>query len=315
MPGKAHEIAGRRASPAAGAPPGPTPAARAVRRRRIDAFPAPLAAAPAPDPAGRPALPPPGSRAAARPVRLLASRRRHALAAAAGRRDRHAPAGSCLYAELFRRLSRLTGGRLRTLSLTDNRRTILSVRPVHPAARPAPAPSAPIHLRIHRSFAGAPDPVLRAVAAFLASAKGSASARQALAAIREHFHHHRLDPRSPGGLRSPQRTAARRRQGPPPVALPGGRGARPARDRRRPEPALFRRPPQGPHHLGQGDRRKRAPRQQLPPDPHHQPAARQLLLRRPPDPHSPRARPPRRAALRRRVGGATTSCSTPTCRR
>jgi hypothetical protein len=105
------------------------------------------------------------------------------------------------YAELFRRLSRLTGGRLRTLSLTDNRRTILSVRPAPAAARPVPAPAAPIHLRIHHSFAGAPDPVLRAVAAFLASAKGSASARQALAAIREHFHHHHLSPRDP---RQPQ---------------------------------------------------------------------------------------------------------------
>ena len=104
------------------------------------------------------------------------------------------------YAELFRRLSRLTGGRLRSLLLTDNRRTILSVRAAHAAARPVPAPPSPIHLRIHRSFAGAPDPVLRAVAAFLASAKGSATARQALAAIREHFHHHRLPPGSPGDL-------------------------------------------------------------------------------------------------------------------
>jgi hypothetical protein len=83
--------------------------------------------------------------------------------------------------------------------LTDNRRTILSVRAAHPTTRPAAVPPAPIHLRIHRSFAGAPDPVLRAVAAFLASAKGSAAARQALAAIREHFHHHRLAPGGPHG--------------------------------------------------------------------------------------------------------------------
>ena len=117
------------------------------------------------------------------------------------------------YAELFRRLSRLTGGRLRSLLLTDNRRTILSVRAAHAAARPVPAPPSPIHLRIHRSFAGAPDPVLRAVAAFLASAKGSATARQALAAIREHFHHHRRppgNPTDPGRPRDPRaaRTAA-----------------------------------------------------------------------------------------------------------
>jgi hypothetical protein len=113
------------------------------------------------------------------------------------------------FAELFRRLSRLTGGRLRSLLLTDNRRTILSVRAAHPAARPAPVPPAPIHLRIHRSFAGAPDPVLRAVAAFLASAKGSATARQALAAIREHFHHHRLAPVNPDGPRDPRHPQTR----------------------------------------------------------------------------------------------------------
>jgi hypothetical protein len=102
------------------------------------------------------------------------------------------------HAELFRRLSRLTGGRLRSLSLTDNRRTILSVRPVPREAALAQGLRVPIHLRIHHSFAAAPDPVLRAVAAFLGSAQGSASARQALAAIREHFHHHRL-PRGAGG--------------------------------------------------------------------------------------------------------------------
>jgi hypothetical protein len=96
--------------------------------------------------------------------------------------------------QLFRRLSRLTGGRLRSLSLTDNRRTILSVRPVARERRlglPAAA-RAPIDLRIHPSFAGAGEAVLRAVAAFLESAKGSGTARHALAAIRDHFHHHRV---------------------------------------------------------------------------------------------------------------------------
>jgi hypothetical protein len=122
-----------------------------------------------------------------------------------GRPQRPSP-----YAELFRRLSRLTGGRLRSLLLTDNRRTILSVRAAHAAARPVPAPPSPIHLRIHRSFAGAPDPVLRAVAAFLASAKGSATARQALAAIREHFHHHRRPPGNPTDLGRPRDPQAAR---------------------------------------------------------------------------------------------------------
>jgi len=125
------------------------------------------------------------------------------------------------FAELFRRLSRLTRGRLRSLSLTDNRRTILSVRSAQPAlrsARPAPEPPAPIHLRIHRSFAGAPDPVLRAVAAFLASAKGSATARRALIAIREHFQHHRpqagdlAQPRLPGASPAAAAAAGARRQ-------------------------------------------------------------------------------------------------------
>jgi hypothetical protein len=96
--------------------------------------------------------------------------------------------------QLFRRLSRLTAGRLRSLSLTDNRRTILSVRPVAGGRGPAQAQGAraPIDLRIHHSFAGASEPVLRAVATFLDSTKGSGAARHALAAIREHFHRHRL---------------------------------------------------------------------------------------------------------------------------
>lgn len=116
-----------------------------------------------------------------------------------GGRMAGAAAGSHQYMEnlrtdLFRRLSRLTGGRLGSLSLTDNRRTILSVRP---------ARGGPIDLRIHRSFAAAPDPVLRAVAVFLESGRRTLAARQALAAIREHFQHHRpraLEaPSSPGG--------------------------------------------------------------------------------------------------------------------
>jgi hypothetical protein len=106
-----------------------------------------------------------------------------------------AAAGSHQYLEnlrtdLFRRLSRLTGGRLGSLSLTDNRRTILSVRP---------ARGGPIDLRIHRSFAAAPETVLRAVAVFLESGKRTLAARQALAAIREHFQHHRLRALEAGG--------------------------------------------------------------------------------------------------------------------
>jgi hypothetical protein len=163
--------------------PHPAPPARGLRPPGGGVPPAP------PAPAAKPAWsPPPGP------------------AALGGQGTRATP--EILRAELFRRLSRLTGGRLRSLSLTDNRRTILSVRPAprpgtpavgagtgrqqRPAQPQAGSQGAPIDLRIHRSFAAAPDPVLRAVAAFLGSAKGSAAARQALAAIREHFAHHRL---------------------------------------------------------------------------------------------------------------------------
>jgi len=85
--------------------------------------------------------------------------------------------------ELLRRLSRLTKGRLSSLSLTDNRRTILTVKNARAGQ--------PIALRIHRSFADAPELVLRAVAAFVESRKGSDRAREALAVIREHFTRHR----------------------------------------------------------------------------------------------------------------------------
>ncbi len=108
-------------------------------------------------------------------------------------------------ADLFRRLSRLTGGRLRSISLTDNRRTILSVRPVARLGAAGrrllqwtPGSGAGGHgagalldLRIHHSFVAAPDPVLRAVAVFLESPRGTAASRQALAGIREHFQLHR----------------------------------------------------------------------------------------------------------------------------
>jgi hypothetical protein len=85
--------------------------------------------------------------------------------------------------ELLRRLNRYAAGRLRDLKLTDNRRTILSVRPATDRAR--------LELRIHHSFLEAPDEVVRAVAEFVESKKGSERARQALVTIREHFSRHR----------------------------------------------------------------------------------------------------------------------------
>src|SRR6476659_8381805 len=77
--------------------------------------------------------------------------------------------------DLLRRLNRLTGGRLRSLELTDNRRTILSVRSDRVINR------APLELRIHRSFTEAPEEVLAAVATFVESKRGSDRAREALA--------------------------------------------------------------------------------------------------------------------------------------
>jgi predicted metal-dependent hydrolase len=94
--------------------------------------------------------------------------------------------------QLLRQLNRLTGGRLRSLELTDNQRTILSVRSGRLGNR------APLELRIHHSFTQAPAEVLQAVAAFVESKRGSDRAREALTLIREHFSDHR--------------TAARRRR-------------------------------------------------------------------------------------------------------
>ena len=92
--------------------------------------------------------------------------------------------------ELQRALNRLTGGRLASLILTDNRRTILSVKPGHRNDRTQ------LTLRIHRSFVGAPPDVLQAVAAFLESKKGSDRSREALTVIRQHFAAHRPEARA-----------------------------------------------------------------------------------------------------------------------
>jgi hypothetical protein len=80
---------------------------------------------------------------------------------------------------LQRALNRLTGGRLKSLTLTENRRTILSVRPGGDRTQLA--------VRIHRCFLEAPPEVLEAVAAFLESKKGTERARLSLLVIRRHF--------------------------------------------------------------------------------------------------------------------------------
>lgn len=100
-------------------------------------------------------------------------------------RPRLVPSPDTHRLELLRRLNRLASGRLRSLTLTDNRRTILSVRPAPAADRTR------LELRIHHSFLEAPEEVLRAVADFVDSKKGSERARQALTLIREHFSRHK----------------------------------------------------------------------------------------------------------------------------
>lgn len=100
-------------------------------------------------------------------------------------RPRLVPGPDANRLELLRRLNRLSSGKLRSLTLTDNRRTILTVRPAPAADRSR------LELRIHHSFVEAPEEVLRAVADFVDSKKGSERARQALTLIREHFSRHK----------------------------------------------------------------------------------------------------------------------------
>src|SRR5206468_2048190 len=76
-------------------------------------------------------------------------------------------------AVFLRRLNRLTQGKIHAVILTDNRRTILSVRPVRG--------SSSIDLRIHRCFGEVPDDILESVATFVLLRKGSEGSRAALA--------------------------------------------------------------------------------------------------------------------------------------
>lgn len=100
-------------------------------------------------------------------------------------RPRLIPSPDAHRLQLLRRLNRFASGRLSDIKLTDNRRTILTVRPSPAADR------ARLELRIHHSFLEAPEDVLRAVADFVGSRKGSERARQALTLIREHFSRHK----------------------------------------------------------------------------------------------------------------------------
>jgi hypothetical protein len=85
-------------------------------------------------------------------------------------------------AVFLRRLNRLADGKVHSVILTDNRRTILSVRPLRGSS---------IDLRLHRCFLEAPDEILEAVAAFVLARRGSEASREALRHLREHFSRHR----------------------------------------------------------------------------------------------------------------------------
>ncbi|HEX4961553.1 MAG TPA: hypothetical protein VF173_11985 [Thermoanaerobaculia bacterium] len=140
------------------------------------------------------------TRSSARPVQRPSTRPRGAgmparrpvqleLFAGQAMRPDLAPSPATTRFDLLRRLNRLTGGRLRSLELTNNQRTILSVRSGRVSNR------APLELRIHHSFTEAPEEVLAAVATFVESKRGSDRAREALAVIREHFTAHRTTAR------------------------------------------------------------------------------------------------------------------------
>ncbi len=93
--------------------------------------------------------------------------------------------------------------KLGSLTLTDNRSTIVSAREAGGAAGTGAAGTGAagtgrLDVRIQRCFAEAPDETLAAVATFLSSGKGSRARRRALAVIRAYFERHRP---SPSGVR------------------------------------------------------------------------------------------------------------------
>ncbi len=87
--------------------------------------------------------------------------------------------------QLLARLQALMPDRLGSLTLTENRSTIVSTRENHDR----------LHLRIHQCFTNAPAETLAAVATFLLSPRRSEARRNALTTIRAFFHRHRPEPR------------------------------------------------------------------------------------------------------------------------
>ncbi|MEM7351430.1 MAG: SprT-like domain-containing protein [Acidobacteriota bacterium] len=91
------------------------------------------------------------------------------------------------FGDLQPRLEALLPDRLGSLTLTDNRTSIVSARERR----------GKLDLRIHRCFAAAPDGVLSSVADFLVSPRRSRMRRDALATIRGHFQQHQPETHQP----------------------------------------------------------------------------------------------------------------------
>ena len=94
------------------------------------------------------------------------------------------------------RLRALIPGRIGTVTLTDNRSTIVSAREDGNGL---------LAVRIQRCFAEAPDETLAAVATFLTSGRRSRARRRALAEIRDYFARHGPRP----AVRRPRRVVLR----------------------------------------------------------------------------------------------------------
>ncbi len=99
------------------------------------------------------------------------------------------PPGGGANETMLRRLRAHMPGRVGTVTLTDNRSTIVSAR----------ESGRRLEVRIQRCFVSAPDGTLAAIATFLGSGKGSRARRQSLAVIRRYFERHR--PPTPAGRR------------------------------------------------------------------------------------------------------------------
>lgn len=125
---------------------------------------------------------------------------------AASADERPTRAGRAEARHLLQRLRDRSGGRIRQLTLTRNRSTILSARP---AGRSGGFPKR-LHLRIHQCFVGADDEVLDAVVEFAAKRIPKARRQDALERVRAYFDEHaKVFDRPPRRVHRPKRTRGR----------------------------------------------------------------------------------------------------------